>query len=83
MTIISVAILQDGLIISLPPPHRHHHIIRMMADAGFPTPIKGEQGFISSKGNYVDRHLAGQIAIADGQIDCLRWPPQLYSEDLW
>lgn len=83
MTIISSAIQQNGLIFSLPYPARHHHILHLMADLGLPTPIKGKQGFLSSKGCFVDRELGAQIAIADGQIEKLRWPPDLYSEDLW
>lgn len=84
MTIIAAAIQQGSLIYTLPPPKRHHHILHLMADlVGLPTPISGEQGFLTSKGHFVVREIAAQIAIAEGQIEKLRWPPDLYSEDLW
>lgn len=83
MTIIAAAIQQNRLIFILPQPSRHHHILHLMAELGLPTPITGKQGFINSYGDFVDRELGAQIAIADGQIQKLRWPPDLYSEDLW
>jgi hypothetical protein len=42
-----------------------------------------EQGFVTSDGRFVGRKQAGCIAILAGQIERLKWPPLLYSEDLW
>jgi hypothetical protein len=41
------------------------------------------QGFYTSAGRFVDRVEAVEIAKAAGQITEPKWPPQLYSEDLW
>lgn len=73
----------DGTVYTVPRPGRHHHVIRLMADKGIATPITGEQGFVTSEGKFVRRTIAGQIAIKAGQIEVLKCPPQLYSEDLW
>lgn len=53
---------------------RHGQIIGYLADAGFPTPIDGEQGFIDDEGIFYDRQAAGSLAITAGQISHLRWP---------
>lgn len=42
-----------------------------------------EQGFVTNRGDFVDRITAGEIALGAGQIAALGWPPELYSEDLW
>ncbi len=81
--ITAAAIRRNGLIFSIPPPARHHHIIAEMAKVGVPNSIGDEQGFTNSRGAFVDRELAGDIALADGQITSLQWPPRLFSEDLW
>lgn len=81
----------DGIILSAPPPHRHHHLI----PAGYVT--KGnkpvgpeEQGFLTSEGRFVDRLEAMQIAIAIDQLHPLlkgslqrAGYKELYSEHLW
>ncbi len=74
---------KDGVPVSLPPPARHHDIIRLLADRGDPTPIMGEQGFMLSDGTFAWRTRAAGFALQSGQIDALKWPPNLYSEDLW
>lgn len=82
--VVATAILdKDGNPVSLPPPARHHTIIHLLAERGEPTPIMGEQGFMLSDGTFCRRRRAGMIAIKAGQIAKLRWPPYLYSEDLW
>lgn len=73
----------DGTVYSVPRPGRHHHVIHLMASKGLKTPITGEQGFVTSDGEFVRRTPAGRIAIKAGQIKELKWPPQMYSEDLW
>ena len=83
-TIVAAAVLDHaGAPVSLPPPARHHNILRFMVDRGDPTPIVGRQGFMTNTGEFVDRETAGHIAIIAGQIERLKWPPNLYSEDLW
>ena len=82
-TIVGVAINYKGAVYALGPPNRHNHLIRWLVERGNPTPIPGDQGFITSKGRFVDRLVAASIAVENGQIDNLNWPPKLYSEDLW
>jgi hypothetical protein len=53
---------------------RHAIIIYQMAEMGLKTPIKGEQGFVDNEGTFLDRHAAGEHAIACGQIEQMRWP---------
>ena len=82
----AAAIRHEGKVWSVPPPGRHHDVIRLIAEARPETlPVKGgiAQGFVTSKGRFVTRTLAGKIALSAGQTVALRWGPHLYSEDLW
>ena len=83
--IIGAAVIgYDGVVVWLPPPARHHTIMRhMVDDLKHPIPINGKQGFIDNEIGFVDRIRAAACAINCGQIDKLNWPPYLYSEDLW
>ncbi len=76
------------LMFSLPPPNRHHHVLRgMMAMEGV---ISGQEGFITDEGRFVDREVALVYALSNKQI---RTRPdasptdycgnELFSEDLW
>jgi hypothetical protein len=67
--IVAAAIRQNGLVWT---GRRHAEIISTMIDAGLPTPIIGEQGFVDDKDNFLDRHAAAEHAIACGQIPGLR-----------
>lgn len=75
----------DKLIISAPPPARHHTLLHPTHDKFGSVPFE-DQGFITSTGRYVEREEALRIAKASGQpmIDHPsrhdRW---LFSEDLW
>jgi hypothetical protein len=83
-TIVAAAIRDhDGTVYSVPRPGRHHHVIRLMVEAGRPKPITGEQGFVLEDGRFVNREEGAQMALASGQIEELHWPPDLFSEDLW
>lgn len=62
---------------------RHCNIIHGLAIKGFKIPIKGEQGFIDNNGNFWTRKEAAKIALNNGQIKELNWPPLLYTEDLY
>jgi hypothetical protein len=71
----------DGVIHSMKSPARHHHILHALHSFG--TAARGEQGFVLNNGTFVNREMAGQIAIVSGQIKELAHPPKLYTEDLW
>jgi len=87
--IAGVAIIHKGYVVSLPGPNRHHHVMQLVADTVPENewPVGNLQGFITSRGRYVDRIEARKIAIGSGQFmpeagkeDQFR---ELYSEDLW
>lgn len=74
----------DGTVYQIPPPGRHHNVIRMMADAGRPTPITGTQGFVTSAGDFVERDVARTIAVMAGQLlPRASGGRILFSEDVW
>lgn len=86
--VVAAAIIgHDGKVCSLPPPARHHDVIRHMVHVlDHPIPIKGEQGFVLSDGTFARRRRAKVMAVANDQI----LPhmkhmqnPYLFSEDLW
>ena len=64
-------------------PGRHHHIIHIRYHSGHKKSIGGIQSFITSHGRFIDRKMAGKIALQTGQIEKLKVPPYLYSEDIW
>lgn len=78
--IIAAAVEIDGVVRALPAPARHHNVIWK-----YPRPEHkhGDQGFIDDRHGFVSRVAAGVIALQEGQIDKLKWPPELFSEDLW
>lgn len=74
----------DGTVYQLPPPARHHNVIRLMVEAGRPKPITGEQGFVLEDDRFVDRVTAKQIAVAaNQQIPRAMNLRELFSEDVW
>jgi hypothetical protein len=83
-TITEAAILHRGQPWSVPKPGRHGDVVRRLQEANpGDGPFVEEQGFMTSHGRFVGRVLAGEIALASGQIQALNWPPNLFSEDLW
>lgn len=83
-TIFQAAVRLDGKTYGVPQPGRHHDVFRAMKAHGLPTPIGGEQGFVTSKGRFVNRREGLQIAIANSQIIAKTDPEdQLFSEDMW
>lgn len=84
--ITKVAIRVGGTTWTLPAPARHHEliasVIKSTKGVGYDAK-KAVQGFKTSDGQFVDRKQAAAIAIKTGQIKELKWPPNLYSEDLW
>ena len=74
----------DGSVFTLGRPSRHNDIIKYIVDLGEKKPIRGEQGFTTTKGRFLDRRQAAALALMTGQIEALRFHKnQLFSEDLW
>lgn len=81
-----VAIRFDGVVYSLPQPHRHHHVIRMIVEmTNVATVDNDEQGFLDESGHFLDRVEALASARLFGQIkdETDIRAGQLFSEDLW
>jgi hypothetical protein len=89
--IIAAAIEFGDLVLHLPAPHRHHHIMRLLHyyfDGRAHTSYADEvQGFLTDKGEFLNRIDAMQHALAAGQTLTRRAGGydglELYSEDLW
>ena len=73
----------DGKVHTLPRPARHHTIIHSIYDTRHPMGPDDVQGFILDDDTFVDRIEGARVALESKQIDKLKWPPNLYSEDLW
>lgn len=69
-------------VVSLPKPARHHDLISLAHQANKDTRLY-EQGFLTTMGRFVDRMEAAEIALNSEQIESLKFPPDLFSEDLW
>lgn len=75
--------LSDSSVVTLPPPARHHNILRHMADRSWPH-FNSFQGFVTNLGRFVDREEACVLAREAGQIKVKTGPAdKLFSEDLW
>lgn len=86
--IVGVAIRRrDGLILSLPAPHRHGCLFRRIWHFAMRAvwPQRSEQGFTTSEGRFVGRTEGRRIAEASGQFkrDGGCTLNELFSEDLW
>ena len=84
-----VAIRFQGKVYSLPPPNRHHDVIRLIVEQ---TGVKyvdahgDDQGFLASDGLYWRREDALRIARECGQLKpggLGEKLGELYSEDVW
>lgn len=84
-----VAIRFQGKVYSLPPPNRHHDVIRLIVNE---TGVKyvdardDDQGFLDEVGNFCRRKPALRIATECGQLKPGALGPklgELYSEDVW
>lgn len=69
-----------GVVHTLPRPARHHTIAHELKVNLCEHAV---QGFILEDDTFVDRKAAGRFALMSGQTEELKWPPDLYSEDLW
>lgn len=62
--------------------YRHDRIFRTLTECGVSS-VDAVQGFVNDKGKFLDRLEAAKEALEQGQIKELKWPPKLYSEDLY
>lgn len=88
MRIAAAAIMKGGQVYSLPPPARHHDVLRYMSTLGLRQEGNDEQGFLTECGEFVRRKPAMMIAEHAGQLKRKQGPgtyqgPELFSEDLW
>lgn len=81
--IIGVAIDYNGRVYLLDSPARHHEVIRYIHDITGDRGIRGLQGFVIKKGEFLDRLGGAGYALRNNQIKKLKWPLYLYSDDLW
>jgi hypothetical protein len=81
--IVAAAVLWKETIFTQPRPARHHDIVQAMTLMGLPKEPKRHQGFLTDDGQFLNRIDAVAHALKAGQIQFLKWPPNLYSEDLW
>lgn len=86
--IIGVAIKHGDLVIALPRPNRHYHVIKHMVDVlRIEQPIGHQhedgQGFYLADGRYLNRRQARQYAIDHKQCLNPSHHRDLFSEDLW
>lgn len=91
--IAAAAIHLAPLTLSMPPPARHHNLIRQAAANGIEARICSDmQGFVTSIGRFVDRREAMLIARAQGQLipraagfmeGEISSGDVLFSEDVW
>lgn len=88
-TIEKAACLYKGVVYSLPRPARHHTVMHHIWDTVSKDAFIGPaaQGFVTSRGRFVNRRHALRIVMAAGQpqIDhpALNVGGRLFSEDLW
>jgi hypothetical protein len=79
--IVSAAVRVDGKVVMVERPGRHGDCINFLSGLG---QDHRDQGFVTSRGRFVDRLEAGRIAMASGQGSprAIR-NGHLFSEDLW
>ena len=84
LTIIAAAVRFQGVIFSMPRPHRHHHILHAQTGMGLRGLAHRDQGFLLSDGTYADRAAAWIIAKNAKQFKGEpHHPEHLFTEDLW
>ena len=83
MVAVAALRLPGGEILTLPRPARHSDLLRILRRRPGRPPAGVIQAFLDEKGDFLDRREAARVALEAGQIGALRWPPNLYSEDLW
>lgn len=73
---------ESGAVFAITKPARHCHAIHELADCGEAAWAKGEQGFITSDGKFLNRWQAARYALRTGQTERLV-RDELISEDVW
>jgi hypothetical protein len=83
--IVAAALKIGSMIISAPPPARHHTLLHAFSAYNRKTMVKpSDQGFLTSTGRFVGREEAAWIAVAADQIAETKFQSNhLFSEDLW
>lgn len=73
------------IIVSSPPPARHHTVMHVLYEHTQLVNSPADQGFLTDTGQYLDRYEAYIHAVKHGQLPANggKAPPALYSEDLW
>lgn len=75
--------LADGRVISVPRPGRHPSVILLCQKEGWSL-SESAQGFTTSKGRFVGRYEAHDIARVAGQLlPRAHGGVRLFSEDVW
>lgn len=82
-TITHVAIEYPEWTWSLPKPARHHDVIQWRKKVTGKSGSGMRQGFITSRGRFVDRVIGAEIAYMGKQIPHRKPNGKLYSEDIW
>lgn len=78
------AIMKDGELFALRIPASHYAVAKMMERDGRKEPLKGAQGFYTTRSGFIDRRAARQIADRAGQIvNPISGSDELFSEELW
>lgn len=83
MRIVSVAIKVNGLIMSLPAPNRHFHVLKAMPQKWARKVLPNQQGFLTNEGQWLGREEALTVAHRAGQLLKPTEHRELFSEDLW
>ena len=80
--IVNAAMMHEG---KMWTGRRHYEIIRDIVEGTGVSRAKGEQGFVTDKGKFVNRSEALKIAISSGQVEEGKTinRKHLFSEDLW
>lgn len=69
---------------ALPPPKRHHDVIRWIYDETGNPVRQAEQGFLDEQLRFLSREEARTVAVQTGQVkDKTIHQTLLFSEDLW
>jgi hypothetical protein len=81
--IIAAAIKANGLIMSMPRPARHFHIMAAMPAKMARAVVPSDQGFLTDAGTFVGREAGLLIALKAQQLLKPTQHRELFSEDLW